>query len=141
MDWLRFLNDDVITPATATKTTATPWCSHIPSSQLQDQPSHLNLENGHLDATLAAAHIPTPSHGVTYTDLSIQVISWSYCEAAVGPDLDLSQENFKKLKKSPNIRKRILEIPSSLPMVISQTPPCMLLLWPSPSVLVEKRHS
>ena len=82
-----------------------------------------------------------PSHNVLCADLSTQVISRSYCEAAVGPDLDLSQENSKKIKEIPKFLKKILEIPSPLPMVICWTPPCMLLLWPSPSVLLEKRHS
>ena len=97
---------------------------------LQDHLPHLNLETRHPDAMLVAAHAPTPSHGITYADLLTQVISCSYCKAAVGPDLDLSQENSKKSKN-----------PSSLPMVISWTPPCMLWLWLFLSILLKKRHS
>ena len=74
-----------------------------------------------------------PSHDVPCTDSSTQ--------PTVGLDLDLSQENPKNSKKSPKIPNEILEIPSPLPMVRSWTLPCMLFLWPSPSVLLEMRHS
>ena len=44
-----------------------------------------------------------PSWDVMYIDLLTQVISQSYCKAAVGPDLDLSQENSRKIKRIPKI--------------------------------------
>ena len=67
------------------------------------------------DAMLAAAHTPTwlthgvdsckaptPFFSITYADSLTQVVSCSYCKAAVGPDLDLSQDNSKRIKKIPN---------------------------------------
>ena len=96
---------------------------------LWDQPPHLDSSiapKASVVFTLSAHGVDShckaakPSHNVMYTDSSTWVISQSYCE---------------------KIPKKLLEIPSSLPMVISWTPPCMLFLWPSPSVLFEKRHS
>ena len=82
-----------------------------------------------------------PSHNVTYTDLSTQVISWSYCEAAVGPDLDLSQENSKEIKKIPENSERNSGNSQFTSYGNILNPTLHALSLDLPSVLLEKRHS
>ena len=38
-----------------------------------------------------------PSHDISNADSLTQVVSWNYCKAAVGPDLDLPQEISKNI--------------------------------------------
>ena len=82
---------------------------------LQDLPLHLD---SNVTPKASAVFTPSahgvdshckatkPSHDISCADSSTQVISQSYCEAAVGPDLDLSQENSKRIKTTPEISEK-----------------------------------
>ena len=111
---------------------------------LRDQPPHLSsmtLCSGAAPEASAAftpsAHgvdshceATKPSSGTNLIDASAQVDSLSL---AIDPDMEISQENHKKSKKSPKIQKKLQKIQkkfsqilSQHPMVISVTPPYML---------------
>ena len=87
-----------------------PGVSAYHPPMLRDPPLHLDSDVAPKDSmafTLSAHRVDShckaakPSRDISCTDSSTQVISRSYCEAAVGPDLDLSQENSKIFKTIP----------------------------------------
>ena len=104
---------------------------------LQDQPPHLSLMTlcSGITPEASVAFIPSahgvdshceamkPSSGTNLIDASAQADSLSL---AIDPDMEISQENHKKLKKLQKIQKKFPKILSQLPMVISVTPPYML---------------
>ena len=83
---------------------------------IQDLPLHLN---SNVAPKASAAFTPSahrvdshckaakPSHDVLCADSLTQVILQSYCEAAVGLDLDLSQENSEQIEKIPENSEKI----------------------------------
>ena len=113
---------------------------------LHEAPPHLEFKSLRSGTTLAAApstppvaeadsccRVTTPIHITIPVDASTQAEFPSLGEEAVGPDMEIPQENPQKIEKIPQNSEKNSEnseeIPKnsqSLPMVISVTPSYML---------------
>ena len=114
---------------------------------LREAPPHLEFKSPRSGVAPAAApstppvaeadsccRVATPIHVAIPIDASTQAEFLSLGEEAVGPDMEIPQENPQKIEKIPQkskkkiqkIQKKIPKILSQLPMVISVTPSYML---------------
>ena len=107
-DRLRFLDDDIITPATAIETTATHWCRHLsPTNALQD--TH-KFKAPHLGSTLAAVPSTPPVPEVdSHCKGTTPIRFASHADASTQTNMEIppiiSQKSPEIPKKAQKIQK------------------------------------